>query len=87
MLADPRAVNALVDDFAAQWLNLRRVDEVRSPCRRPFGFVHRTEKRRDLSDRSFQHYCERLRPLFEYRPAQPLPRPGPPSNHILISPE
>ena len=28
MLADPRAVEALVDDFAAQWLNLRRVDEV-----------------------------------------------------------
>jgi Protein of unknown function (DUF1592)/Protein of unknown function (DUF1588)/Protein of unknown function (DUF1585)/Protein of unknown function (DUF1587)/Protein of unknown function (DUF1595)/Planctomycete cytochrome C len=27
MLADPRA-GALVDDFAAQWLNLRRVDEV-----------------------------------------------------------
>jgi len=25
MLADPRATNALVDDFAAQWLNLRRV--------------------------------------------------------------
>ncbi len=28
MLADPRASNALVDNFAAQWLNLRRVDEV-----------------------------------------------------------
>jgi len=28
MLADPRASDALVDDFAAQWLNLRRVDEV-----------------------------------------------------------
>src|SRR5258706_46405 len=28
MLADPRAIHALVDDFAAQWLNLRRVDEV-----------------------------------------------------------
>jgi hypothetical protein len=28
MLADPRAVDALVNDFAAQWLNLRRVDEV-----------------------------------------------------------
>jgi hypothetical protein len=28
MLADPRAIEALVDDFAAQWLNLRRVDEV-----------------------------------------------------------
>jgi mono/diheme cytochrome c family protein len=28
MLADPRAVKALVDDFAAQWLNLRRVGEV-----------------------------------------------------------
>jgi hypothetical protein len=28
MLADPRAVQALVDGFAAQWLNLRRVDEV-----------------------------------------------------------
>jgi len=28
MLADPRATDALVDDFAAQWLNLRRVDEV-----------------------------------------------------------
>jgi mono/diheme cytochrome c family protein len=28
MLADPRATTALVDDFAAQWLNLRRVDEV-----------------------------------------------------------
>jgi mono/diheme cytochrome c family protein len=28
MLADPRAADALVDDFAAQWLNLRRVDEV-----------------------------------------------------------
>lgn len=28
MLADPRAVDALVDDFAAQWLNLRRVAEV-----------------------------------------------------------
>ncbi len=28
MLADPRATAALVNDFAAQWLNLRRVDEV-----------------------------------------------------------
>ena len=28
LLADPRAAEALVDDFAAQWLNLRRVDEV-----------------------------------------------------------
>ncbi len=28
MIADPRATTALVDDFAAQWLNLRRVDEV-----------------------------------------------------------
>ncbi len=28
MLADPRAVDALVDDFTAQWLNLRRVSEV-----------------------------------------------------------
>ena len=28
MLADPRATSALVDDFAAQWLNLRRVREV-----------------------------------------------------------
>ena len=28
MLADPRAIDALVNNFAAQWLNLRRVDEV-----------------------------------------------------------
>ena len=28
MLADPRAADTLVDDFAAQWLNLRRVEEV-----------------------------------------------------------
>ena len=28
MLVDPRATDALVDDFAAQWLNLRRVAEV-----------------------------------------------------------
>ncbi len=28
MLADPRAADALVNDFAAQWLNLRRVGEV-----------------------------------------------------------
>jgi mono/diheme cytochrome c family protein len=28
MLADPRAINSLVNDFAAQWLNLRRVEEV-----------------------------------------------------------
>ena len=28
MLADPRATRALVDGFAAQWLNLRRLDEV-----------------------------------------------------------
>lgn len=28
MLADPRATDSLVDDFAAQWLNLRRVGEV-----------------------------------------------------------
>jgi hypothetical protein len=28
MLADRRASDALVDDFAAQWLNLRRVEEV-----------------------------------------------------------
>jgi mono/diheme cytochrome c family protein len=28
MLSDPRATDALVDDFAAQWLNLRRVEEV-----------------------------------------------------------
>lgn len=28
MLADPRATDALVNDFAAQWLNLRRLSEV-----------------------------------------------------------
>jgi hypothetical protein len=28
MLADPRAIDALVNNFAAQWLNLRRVSEV-----------------------------------------------------------
>jgi mono/diheme cytochrome c family protein len=28
MLSDPRATDALVNDFAAQWLNLRRVGEV-----------------------------------------------------------
>src|SRR5437870_8426305 len=28
MLADPRAIDSLVDNFAAQWLNLRRVGEV-----------------------------------------------------------
>ena len=28
MLADPRAADALVGDFAAQWLNLRRVNDV-----------------------------------------------------------
>jgi mono/diheme cytochrome c family protein len=28
MLADPRAIDALVDNFAAQWLNLRRLGEV-----------------------------------------------------------
>ena len=28
MLADPRATSALVDDFASQWLNLRRLNEV-----------------------------------------------------------
>ena len=28
MLADPRATDTLVNDFAAQWLNLRRVEEV-----------------------------------------------------------
>ena len=28
LLADPRAVDTLVDDFAGQWLNLRRLDEV-----------------------------------------------------------
>jgi mono/diheme cytochrome c family protein len=28
MLADPRAIDSLVNDFAAQWLNLRRVAEV-----------------------------------------------------------
>jgi hypothetical protein len=28
LLDDPRATEALVDDFAAQWLNLRRVEEV-----------------------------------------------------------
>ncbi|MEX0618428.1 MAG: DUF1592 domain-containing protein [Pseudohongiellaceae bacterium] len=28
MLADPRGVTTLVEDFAAQWLNLRRLDEV-----------------------------------------------------------
>ncbi|MGD1094652.1 MAG: DUF1592 domain-containing protein [Bryobacteraceae bacterium] len=28
MLADPRSIDALVNDFAAQWLNLRRVPEV-----------------------------------------------------------
>ena len=28
MLADSRATNALIDGFAAQWLNLRRLDEV-----------------------------------------------------------
>ena len=28
LLADRRAIETLVDDFAAQWLNLRRLDEV-----------------------------------------------------------
>src|SRR5207248_6454180 len=27
MLADPRAADSIVDTFAAQWLNLRRVEE------------------------------------------------------------
>jgi mono/diheme cytochrome c family protein len=36
MLMDPRATGALVNDFAAQWLNLRRVDEaVVDPDRYP----------------------------------------------------
>ncbi len=36
MLADPRAIGALVDDFAAQWLNLRRIaDVVVDPNRYP----------------------------------------------------
>ena len=36
MLADPRAVRALVEDFSAQWLNLRRVGEaVVDPIRYP----------------------------------------------------
>ena len=36
ILADPRATHALVDDFAAQWLNLRRVREaVVDPLRYP----------------------------------------------------
>ena len=36
MLADPRATEALVDDFAAQWLNLRRLGEaVIDPARYP----------------------------------------------------
>jgi hypothetical protein len=36
MLADPRATDALVDDFAAQWLNLRRLGEaVIDPSRYP----------------------------------------------------
>ena len=36
MLADPRATEALVDDFAAQWLNLRRLGEaVVDPARYP----------------------------------------------------
>lgn len=36
MLADPRATDALVEDFAAQWLNLRRVGEaVVDPIRYP----------------------------------------------------
>ena len=33
MLADPRATRALVDDFAAQWLNLRRVERGRRRSR------------------------------------------------------
>ena len=28
MIADERGVNTLVEDFAAQWLNLRRLEEV-----------------------------------------------------------
>ena len=28
MMADPRATDSMVNDFAAQWLNLRRVEEV-----------------------------------------------------------
>ena len=28
MLADPRATDALVNNFAAQWLNLRQIGEV-----------------------------------------------------------
>jgi hypothetical protein len=36
MLADPRAIDALVQDFAAQWLNLRRIEEaVVDPDRYP----------------------------------------------------
>jgi hypothetical protein len=51
MLADPRAITALVDDFAAQWLNLRRVEEaVVDPTKFPLydesllqGFQKETE--------------------------------------------
>src|SRR4029077_15304825 len=43
------------------------VNETRSPGGCPFRLAHRPEKRRHISDRSFQHNRERLRPLFQCR--------------------
>ena len=52
MLADPRATAALVDDFAAQWLNLRRVGEVVVASRRLSRLRRQPAARRSSRRRS-----------------------------------
>ena len=52
MLADPRATSALVDDFAAQWLNLRRVERSGRASRRLSGFRRQPAGRVHAGDRA-----------------------------------
>ena len=62
MLADPRATSAFVDDFAAQWLNLRRVERSGRASRRLSGFRRQPAGRVHPGDRALHRRHPARRP-------------------------
>ena len=66
MLADPRAVASLTGDFAAQWLNLRRLDEVVvDPIRYPSYDLSLIQAFREETERFVASTIREDRPLTE----------------------
>jgi hypothetical protein len=66
MLADPRASDALVNNFAAQWLNLRRVEEVVvDPLRYPNYDLSLMQAFRRETELFVEHTIREDRPVSE----------------------